>query len=152
VFLYIIPFENLDQFILKFGFIYLTTKLNVLSSIDATRWKLVFYIIKIRFHIAFIRQFLTMGCILGGKSFEQFDFFYDVKPSAGEEGEKYTHFKKSPLYTILGGLFVFSPFFSPFSPFFPLRCYYIYLFYCTFFPLFPLPYHLSIIIIFLLFV
>ena len=40
MFLYIIPFENLDQFILKFGFIYLATKLNVLSSIDATRWKL----------------------------------------------------------------------------------------------------------------
>ena len=43
----IIPFENLDQFILKFGVIYLITKLNVLSSIDATRWKLVFYSIEI---------------------------------------------------------------------------------------------------------
>jgi len=47
VFLYIIPFENLDQFILKFRFIYLATKLNVLSSIDATRWKLDFYSIEI---------------------------------------------------------------------------------------------------------
>ena len=42
MFLYIIPFENLDQFILKFGVIYLAIKLNVLSSIDATRWKLDF--------------------------------------------------------------------------------------------------------------
>ena len=47
MFLYIIPFENLDQFILKFGFIYLGIKLNVLSSIDAIRWKLVFYSIEI---------------------------------------------------------------------------------------------------------
>ena len=47
MFLYIIPFENLDQFILKFGVIYLAIKLNVLSSIDATRWKLDFYSIEI---------------------------------------------------------------------------------------------------------
>ena len=60
MFLYIIPFENLDQFILKFGVIYLAIKLNVLSSIDATRWKLDFYKIKLRFHVAFIGQILTM--------------------------------------------------------------------------------------------
>ena len=77
MFLNIIPFENLDQFILKFGFIYLATKLNVLSSIDATRWKLDSYKIKIRFRIAFIEQIRMMGCFLGCGIFKEMFVFYD---------------------------------------------------------------------------
>jgi len=50
---------------------------NVLSSIDATRWKLDFYIIKIRFRIAFIEQNRMMDTIEGVEFFDQVLFFYD---------------------------------------------------------------------------
>ena len=79
MFLYIIPFENLDQFILKFGFIYLATKLNVLSSIDATRWKLDFN--PLRNHFTSLSSYdglhRTGGIIL------KIVFFLDGIPSDG---------------------------------------------------------------------
>ena len=51
---------------------------NVLSFIDATRWKLDFYKIKIRFHIAFILRWIRCETIAREEFFEK---FLDVKPS-----------------------------------------------------------------------
>jgi hypothetical protein len=85
-----IPFENLDQFILKFGFIYLATKLNVLSSIDATRWKLVFYKIKLNFtmvKVFTIGQNRMMETIGGGKVFNNLIFFTMVLRRRGKRGK-----------------------------------------------------------------
>ena len=90
MFLYINPFENLDQFILKFGFIYLATKLNVLSSIDATRWKLVFYKIKLNFttvKVFSIGQILTMGHVGGEKVFKKVYIFTMVIHRWGKRGK-----------------------------------------------------------------
>ena len=90
MFLYIIPFENLDQFILKFGFIYLATKLNVLSEHDAIRWKLVFYKIKLIFttvNIFTVGQNRMMETIGGEKVFNNLIFFSLVLRRRGKRGK-----------------------------------------------------------------
>ena len=149
MFLYIIPFENLDQFILKFGVIYLAIKLNVLSSIDATRWKLDFYKIKLNFTT--VKVFSSVKSLRWmsrhGRNFFKKCLFSRriciVQDSRDFDGQ----FKKSPLYTILGGLFLFGLFNSRL-----FRCLFLDAIpsYFSIDPFFIPPvllYHLSIIII-----